>query len=311
MSSIALFCSSQDIATDALAVGLLQREERGWGNSIQAVGGYLGAVIGSGMLILLNIWGWRTALLAMASMMLLALIPVLRHKEQQTKLSDRDFINPRQPETKSTSAKSYLQTFTDFYRRPGMWRWLLILLVYPMAPYMGSTMFRPFLVDTGLSLAEIGLLVGGVSYTAGMLGAIVAGFVITFMGRKRSLVLFSLLEAIALALYLLPAFSFTNLSILYLVAISRQFALGMLRTAIYTIMMDKCDIATGGTDYTTQTSIAYLSAIIVAPISGILAKTIGYRGLFVICVAIAMVSTAIIAKSFAYIKEQDRVLQEQ
>ncbi|MCJ8280216.1 MAG: MFS transporter, partial [Rivularia sp. ALOHA_DT_140] len=85
MFSIALFCSTQDIASDALAVGILKPQERGLGNGIQSAGGYFGAIVGGGgMLILLNIWGWKITLLAMSFIMAISLIPLLFYKEQQT-----------------------------------------------------------------------------------------------------------------------------------------------------------------------------------------------------------------------------------
>ena len=80
---ISIFSASQDIATDALAVGLLSPSERGFGNGVQKGGNSLGAIIGGGgMLILLGIAGWRTALLVMAMILALALIPIARHHER-------------------------------------------------------------------------------------------------------------------------------------------------------------------------------------------------------------------------------------
>ena len=60
---VSLLSASQDIATDALAIGLLSPAERGLGNGIQRGGNSLGAIIGGGgMLLLLSSWGWRTTL---------------------------------------------------------------------------------------------------------------------------------------------------------------------------------------------------------------------------------------------------------
>ena len=86
--SLSLLSSSQDIATDALAVGLLEPQERGLGNAIQTSGNYMGAVIGGGgMLILLSRWGWQATLLTMASIMLVALVPIFLHQERIKKPS--------------------------------------------------------------------------------------------------------------------------------------------------------------------------------------------------------------------------------
>lgn len=182
------FCASQDIATDALAVGLLEPYERGLGNGVQTSGHYLGAVIGGGgMLILLNHWGWTVSLLTLALIVVVALIPVLWHKENSSKNREVSHSTPA------------LMNLVNFCRRPEMWRWLLILVLSTAGETMAGTMFRPLLVDIGLSLAEIGLLLGVVSYSAGMLGAMTAGLFINPLGRKRSLIVFGLLEAITLA----------------------------------------------------------------------------------------------------------------
>ena len=73
--------------------------------------------------------------------------------------------------------------------------------------------------------------------------------------------------------------------------------------------MDKSNIATAGTDYTIQTSIPYFSAIIAAILSGVTAKTIGYTGLFTICILIAIVNVIIIFKAFVNTEEQQQITQ--
>ncbi|MEL7241229.1 MAG: MFS transporter [Cyanobacteria bacterium J06573_2] len=287
MLLLSFLCSSQDIATDALAVGLLEPQERGLGNGIQTSGNYTGAVIGGGgMLILLSRWGWRATLLTMALIMLIALIPIIRHRERINK-----------PPTSSKNAPG-LKNLITFYRRPGMGKWLLMLVFYSSGTMMATTMFRPLLVDIGLSLAEIGLLLGIVSYSAGILGAILAGLLIVPLGRKKSLILFGLIRTLAICTYLLPAFGITNLSVLYFVAICVQISIGMATTPLYTVMMDKSNIDTAGTDYTMQNSIVYFGGIFAAATSGILAKTIGYPGVFAISIMISIIGLFLIVKTY-------------
>ena len=171
-----------------------------------------------------------------------------------------------------------------------MGRWTLILMLYGIGPYMALTMFRPLLVDLGLSMGEIGLLLGVVSYGAGLLGAVVAGLNISRLGRKRALVIFSALQGIAIAAYCLPALGFTQLPLLYLVATVAQFINGMAMTALFTVMMDKSDAATAGTDYTVQSSVVYISGILGATFSGIIAEAIGYGGVFAVAFSFAAIT---------------------
>jgi MFS transporter, PAT family, beta-lactamase induction signal transducer AmpG len=293
LALMCLVCASQDIATDALAVGLLDPQERGLGNGVQTSGNYLGIVIGGGgMLIWLNRWGWRSTFLTMAIVMLVALLPILYHRESERTATKP---NPTDNTRLTASDKNYFSLFISFCCRPGMWRWLLAVVFYMAGSYMALAMFRPLLVDIGLSLEEIGLLLGVVGSTAGMFGAIAAGSVIAALGRKRSLIVFGLLRAAVLMAYILPAIGFTDRPILYLVVISVQFALSMASTATFTVMMDKSEPETAGTDYTIQNSVMSLSAITASAASGVIAVGIGYTGVFVLSAAIAIASVVMIA----------------
>ncbi len=306
--------ASQDIATDALAVGLLKSEERGIGNAVQSTGVSLGGAIGGGgMLILLNRWGWTPSVLILALIMIVMLIPLFLHREQvpkskaksvealtATTLSVRDTPrNSLQAENQSSNLKlksSYFTTLLNFCRLPGIGLWLLILFLYSSASSMAATMFRPLLVDIGLSLTDIGWLLGVVGTIAGVLGGITAGFLIAPLGRSRSLFIFGLLWAISMLTYLLPAFGVTSLPIIYLVAIGAFFTLGVMNTITFTIQMDKSRPEAPGTDYTIQNSLAVFGSIVAAALSGVVAKAIGYQGVFGLSLAIAIISVLMIAK---------------
>ena len=179
-----------------------------------------------------------------------------------------------------------------------------MLVFYSSGSMMATTMFRPLLVDIGLSLPEIGWLLGVVSYSAGILGAIVAGLLIAPLGRKRSLILFGLLRAIAISTYLLPAFGVTNLPVLYLVAISVQISISMATTPLYTVMMDKSNLETAGTDYTMQNSIVHLGGIVAAAMSGVIVRMVGYRGVFATSIVVSIIGVVLIAKMFDDINHQ-------
>ncbi|MHC5831601.1 MAG: hypothetical protein ACYT04_90445, partial [Nostoc sp.] len=72
----------------------------------------------------------------------------------------------------------------------------------------------------------------------------------------------------------------------------------MASTTISTIMMDKSQLETAGTDYSIQGSVASFSGIAAAAISGVIAEAFRYRGVFAISVAIAVLGVAIIAIAF-------------
>jgi MFS family permease len=279
---ICTFAATQDIATDALAIGFLAESERGIGNGIQTAGGYLGFILGGGvMLILLDRLGWKNSVLILALAMLLALLPVLSH--QECAVRDR-----------SAPSRTYFKTLMNFFHRPGMRQWLVIVVLYPVGDSMASTMFRPLLVDLKLSMAEIGWILGVVGLGAGVVGAIVAGFLIQPLGRKRSLIVFGLLQAIVICLCILPAVGMTQLWLIYCISISAAFTHSMAVTALFTAMMDRSRLATAGTDYTIQTAAYVIGHMGIPAISGVIAGVVGYAGLFSISLLICLIGVGIV-----------------
>jgi MFS family permease len=278
-----LFSASQDIATDALAVNLLEPQERGLGNAIQAGGNFFGAIIGGGgALILLEKVGWRYSLIAMSVFMLLNLIPTLLHQEQAI--------------ANSKVNKSYFQTFVRFFSRPKMLPWLFIVLLYMAGESITTTMIRPLLVDRGLSLSDIGWLLGVVSYSARIALALVAGVMITRLGRRRSLILFGLIAAFTALLYIVPAIGVASLPVLYAVCILVSGTQSMAYTALLSAMMDKSDRANAATDYTIQVSVMFLGGIAATVLSGIVAQKTGYTITFIISAVVSLLSVFFIIK---------------
>lgn len=282
MSTLA---ASQDIATDALAVGLLTPSERGWGNGIQMAGNYLGGMLGGGvMLVLLNKLGWERSLFALALMVVVALVPILRHREK---------LPPKKATDKATNVWLDL---VHFYRRPGMWRWLMLLTLYVIGGNMAASMFRPLLVDVGLSLTDIGWLLGVVGNGASIFGAVISGLLVVSLGRRRSLLVFGLFQILAILICLLPAAGVSNRPILYFVIIVAGFASSAVFTVSSTVMMDKSRLAMAGTEYTAQTSMVYFGSFLAAGISGFIASKIGYQGLFGVSAAVALLAVILISR---------------
>ena len=279
-----VFCTSQDIAADAMAINLLTPAERGLGNGIQVSGHYLGAVIGSGgMLILLDKIGWQRTMLIIALIMLISLLPILLHQEQ---------VRVKPP----GKAPPIWRDLGDFFGRRELWLWLVILATYTTGSSMAITMFRPLLVDLGLSAAQIGLLLGVVSYGVGTLGALVGGLTVDFLDRKRLLIAGGCFQAVVISAFLLPAWGFSSPIILYSLGILFNGIFGFAETATSTIKMDYSDRDSAGRDFTIQTSIVFISSAIAGSVSGTIAEAIGYSGLFILSAVLTLLNLVLVFK---------------
>ncbi|MCC0179555.1 MFS transporter [Waterburya agarophytonicola K14] len=270
------FAATQDIATDALAVDILKPSERGLGNSIQVGGGYLGSIIGGGViLIALDTIGWQNSLLLMALGVFALIFPVIGYRESKS--------------TPKAEFQLSLRSLTGFFRQSKIPQWILILVVYMMGVTIASTMSRPLLVDLNLSLSDIGLMNGIVSFSAGFVGAFVGGFLLKYLGRKRGLIIFGILIAVAIALWILPTVGYTSLPILYLCAAGLQFTYAMACVPMFAICMDNSRQGNAGFDYTLQITIIFIGSLLAGSLSGFLAESLGYWGAFAIASLLSLV----------------------
>jgi RhtX/FptX family siderophore transporter len=278
-----LLAATQDIATDAFAVDLLEPHERGLANGIQVAGYRVGMVVGGGvMLMLLDQLGWASTFLAMATMLLLATLPILAHRER--------------PQPSKAYADVRMDAILELVRRPGMSSWLMVLVVYKVGDYLATGMVKPLLVDLKLSMKDIGMLMGVVGCVAGLIGAMVGGYGAQVLGRRQALLVFGGLQSLSIASYMLPAMGYSSWNVLYATCIFEHLSSGMATVTLFTMMMDRCEHETAATDYTVQASIVVIASGSAAALSGFSATLLGYAGHFALSTAVSALALILIAR---------------
>lgn len=272
LSAFGLLCfaaATIDVAIDGYAVENLRAHERGWGNGVQVGGMFLGlAGGGGGLLILYDSVGWRSSLLFMAIVTGVSLLPMLLRAE------------PPPPPEAIRNGRTTASVFT-FFQRPGAWRILLftVALYGPMS--LGLGMVRPFLVDLGLSLAEIGWTLGTGGSLAGLVGATVAGSLINPLGRRRAIVCFGLVQAALIGcMSLVATLPTQNMVVLTSLVSAEMFTYSTFFVTVATVAMDWSSLAQAGTDYTIMQCCMYLTGIIAMVMGGFLASICGWTWYF-------------------------------
>lgn len=263
-----LIAATQDIAADGLAVQLLDVNERGVGNGLQVAGYRVGMVLGGGFLLyLLPSLGWESAFFTMSICLLLATVPLFLVKEPPEPLAQR-------PSTFWFIRRTVL--------RPGFMLWLILIAFYKFGDAMTSGMVRPFLVDLGLDIADIGKLLGTVGFISGLLGALAGGILVRYLGRLPAICFFGIVQAVVVVSYLLISFDFVGLAGYYVIAALEYFSGGLATVALFTAMMDVSDPEAGATDYTIQASAVVIATILAGVVSGFVAEAVGYAGNFIV-----------------------------
>ncbi len=267
-----LLAATQDIATDGLAVELLEPEERGLGNGLQVAAYRLGMIIGGGaLLVVFDHHGWTPTFLGMSGLLVLASVPVLLHRERPLVAMPPQTFHP-------------LRDLAEAAWRPGMGGWLGLLVVFKLGEALASGMLRPFLVDQGMGLSEVGALLGLVGFTAGGAGALLGGLAVRWMGIPRAVLVFGLAQSLSIALWALPALGVGGRAMLLPAAALEHFASGLATVSVFTAMMEACrrDDGKSGTDYTLQASAFVAATMLGTMLSGVLAERLGYAGHFAV-----------------------------
>lgn len=275
--------ATQDIATDAYAILILKQKERSLGNSMQSAGSFLGTMTGSGILLVVyHFWGWQNLLFCLAGFVLLALIPVILAKTKET---------PRVVKSGTTFSPF---EFISFFRQKNTAGHVLLLFLFYSGIIGILTMVKPYLVDLGYNIKQIGFISGIFGTACGTLMAIPAGLLIRKIGLVKSVWIFPVVNLTAAVFFTFltytthPAFLiFTGIALLWS-------AYGMSSVFIYTLSMKMVRGRKEGTDFTIQIVITHLSSLIMAIGSGKIADALSYRGLFFLEMGLGVLLLALI-----------------
>ncbi len=279
--------ATQDIATDALAILMHHGRDKNMVNSMQSMGSFGGALVGSGLLLLvLQRFGWHVVTPCLAIFVLLMLIPLIRRKDVD--------VMP-----KSAKQRPRLTDFASFFAQPGIWRQIGFLLLYYASIIGILSMMRPWLVDLGYSMKEIGVMSGIIGTSAAFCASFGAGFLVKRIGIFTARILFAcFILLVTLCFLSISLMGQPSTTVLYAGVVILWVSYGMATIVVYTSAMECVRPGREGTDFTVQTVLTHLSGIIMAGLSGAVADHLGYQGLFAVEVFIATLSLFYILFNF-------------
>lgn len=281
------FSATQDIASDALAIRILKKGERPFGNSVQSMGNFGGTLLGSGVLLILyTLTGWVWLMVLLAAFVLIALLPLIVSVKKQ----DQEI-----PVVPHAGIK--LKDIGEFFKIPGMGKWMLILALYYSGILGILSLLKPWMVDLGYNIKEIAFMVGIYGTGCGALGAFLAGFIVRYLGQRKSLIAFSAYNIFA-ALFFIYIYNIGITKPLLYAAITILWsAYSMSSVIIYTVSMGKVRTGKEGTDYSIQIVITHLEGILIAILAGKFADAFGMNYLFIAEAALATLVFVIVYSS--------------
>lgn len=280
---IAALSMTQDIAVDALACRMVPVEKRGMANGLQTAGGLLSFMIGGGLVLMAYpSVGWRGAMWILATGNVVSLVLLLCFRE------------PAWPVT-AVRGRALLARVWTFWRSSGGLRWLGMLSLYPTAIGLSYVLITPVLVDAGWTLDRIGLVVNVLGSAVGAISALLTGKAMQYMSRRSALQIAALCQIPAVSgVWIVIQGSHAGAALMPAVGVALfYFFYNPTWTVLATLMMDRANPASAGTDYSVQWSWYVAVQMGVSGAGMVLAGRIEYGGVIGLAVAIACLTAAL------------------
>ena len=275
---LAFFSASQDIAVDAYRADVLHEREMGAGAAAYVMGYRVALIVtGSLALVFADRMSWPAVYLLLSALMLVGIFTAF--------LAPEPVLKDAPPQS---LAEAVALPFKEFFQRRGALSGAIVLLfivLYKYADGLAGNMATPFLLQTGFSQTEIGVVLGGVGIAATIVGVVAAGGIIARLGINRSLWIFAVLQAASNLAYYVLALIGNDRSAMIATILIENFCVGLVTAGMLAFMMSVTNKRFSATQFALLSSLAAASRdVLVAP-AGKLADTLGWPGFFLLSVA--------------------------
>lgn len=274
---IAVFSASQDIAGDAYRTDVLEDRELGAGAAIWVLGYRIALLVtGSLSFVLAERLSWGTVYALLSGLMLVGIIATFLAPEPVMKDAP-----PR------SLGEAVAMPFRDFFDRAGIGLGLAVLafiVLYKYSDALAGSMTTPFLLKTGFTQTQVGVVFGGAGLISTILGSLVAGGTIARIGLNRSLWVFAVFQALSNLTYYGLALAGRNHTYMVAAIVIENFGVGLVSSALVAYIMSMCNRRFSATQFALLSSLVAASRdILVAP-GGKIAESLGWPTFFMITV---------------------------
>lgn len=297
---VAFLSATQDIAFDAYSTDVLRQNERAAGAAIKVLGYRLAMIVSGGLaLVLADQWlGWHNTYFLMGGFMLLCAVATVLAPEPE--------VISRPP---STLALAVVEPLLEFFKRPGAWSILLLIVLYKLGDAFAGALSTTFLLrGVGFSATEVGTVNKVFGLAATIVGALAGGAFMARIGLYRSLMLFGVLQALSNFGYWVLAVTPAHLYSMGLVVGLENLCGGLGTAAFVALLMALCKQEFSATQFALLSALSAVGRTYLAgPFTPPLVESLGWPVFFVITVFIALPGLALLWWRRHDIKKLDEI----
>ncbi len=286
---LAASSATQDVAIDSYTVGLVDPVEQGAANGIRASAYRVALVLVGGVLLMFApLFGWTGLFVTAAALFIGLGIAALRVPRLDLP-----------PEARRAWKAGFLEWV-------GTWRavpLILFVLSYKLGEFAIGPMIKPFWVDQGRSLFEIGLIPTSVGIGLSVAGALAGGGFIARFGIFHGVWVLGLLQAASNLGYAVVAWGELGRLGLYGASVFESFSGGLGTAAFLALLMNVCEKDHATIQYAFLSSLFALTGRLAGAVSGIGAERLGYGNYFTLTFFLALPALALLPWVRPWIRE--------
>ncbi len=266
--------ATQDVAIDAYAVDVSTAETTGPINGTRVSAARVALLVGGGGVVTLaGTLGWAPLWAALAGLFLVLALLALA--------SPRVALD-------QTKRRSAIRPVLGWLLR---WEMVPIVLFVPLYKLGDSTlgrMVKPFWVDRGYSLEEIGLIsvTPGVVFT--ILGALAGGWFVRRYGIFRALLWLGIAQSVTNLGYVAVAGLTLPRGSIYAASLLESFTQGLGTAAFLSFLMNLCEKEHAATQYALLSALFAVTRDLAGALSGFGVERLGYASYFALTTLIAV-----------------------
>jgi MFS transporter, PAT family, beta-lactamase induction signal transducer AmpG len=266
--------ATQDIAIDAYAVEVLERDEHGYAVAGRAVFGRLAMLISGGAAITLAaLCSWQITHVLLA----LCYVPML-------------LVTWLAPEPRTASASppslraAVWEPFVGFLARPRALEVLAFVVLFKLTDNLTQSLLRPFFVQIGFDDWDVGVGTMAVGTATMVLGTMAGGILSQGLGLSRALWIFGALQMVSNLGYAVLAQVGPSRIALYGAQALEMGCSGLGTGAFSVLLLRLTEKRFSATQYALLSSLMALTRALTGPLAGVLAAHLGWRDFFILTV---------------------------
>jgi len=281
---MAFISATHDIAIDGFYLEVLDKQEQakysGW-----VVAAYrLAMLTGGGILISLSSkWGWTGAFAVAALIFLVLSLWHFYFLPPSKKVLTT--LEKGQPTSSAINLKMMAEGFRTFLLLPGIAMAAAFMILFKLGDALLFGMSTPFLLDSGMTKAQLGLISGVFGVIAAIAASIGGGWFISKYSLRRGLWVFGLVQNLAIPVYALVAWTKPGLWALGAAVVIEQIAAGLGTAAYSNFLMRQNDPRYKATHYAIATGMMSFTTMLGGVLSGYGASHFGYAVFFTLAFA--------------------------